>query len=485
MIVSSQKFIRGPSRVGALFLLAAILLFLALPIIAWYRATAAFGSPLAWAISCLAVGLAPFLFYRRNGSIDPFELIYPVIGYLSFLFGARAIYEVINHFPTMRFATPELVSDGAAIAITGMLGVYLGYVLPIGERLAGIVPVPAFLRAGESRYAKPSILIGVAIGLVGEALTIAFDQGASQGDVLQGAGTFWIMPLMNFLPFALYLGILGGLQEPRSTINWAFQIIVLGAIVACFPWYPSKLWLLQPFFYVCVIYHYRRRRFSLAQLLALALASFAIAQLLYIHTLGQQIHQSTLQSYFAANFIGVDMLWRLFFSRFYGFDSLCAIILHARQTGYYLGATYSDLATFFVPRAIWPGKPITYSYEFGFLLARYTGFGERAFAATTYFGELFLNFGVIGIAIGSLIFGFIMRATYEYLMVRVSTKSALLIYGVMLLHFLQTCEGALGGAIPLTLADLAPLAVLLWVSKCFELRGPPIPVVEAQYTGVA
>jgi hypothetical protein len=384
------------------------------------------------------------------------------------LYGVRGIFLSLTGFQTMRFASPQLVADALMTATTGMLGVYIGYVCPIGLHLASSLPIPSVLRAGEVRYMTAAIAVGAAVGLAGELMMIAVSPDFIPGDVLSAAGTFWIVPLMAFLPFALYLSVLNRESGTSGPAAGAFQLAAGVLIAAAFLARPSKQWLLQPAYYVAILYHYRRRRMTPTAALLTGLIGFSAAQLLYIYVHWNSDIES-FRSLLANSSANAPNLWSLIFSRFYGLESMAAIIAHVYQTGsHLLGQTYADIPLFFVPRALWPDKSIAWSYHFSFLLAEYTGHGAGEFAATTYIGELFLNFGIIGVMIGTVAFGLVMRAIYEYLIGRVRTKSAQLIYAVLLVHFIQTCEGSLSGAIPLAICDLIPLVILLMLSLALE-----------------
>jgi len=73
---------------------------------------------------------------------------------------------------------------------------------------------------------------------------------------------------------------------------------------------------------------------------------------------------------------------------------------------------WRDTTTFFIPRVIWPDKPLASeprSYS-----ALYFNFGENSFAITP-FGDLLRNFGPWGVPLGMLVLGFILRVIYRSL----------------------------------------------------------------------
>lgn len=71
-----------------------------------------------------------------------------------------------------------------------------------------------------------------------------------------------------------------------------------------------------------------------------------------------------------------------------------------------------ETTTFFIPRVIWTEKPAASdARRFSDL---YFNFGESSFGITVV-GDLLRNFGVIGIPLGMLVLGFILRVVYDAL----------------------------------------------------------------------
>lgn len=74
----------------------------------------------------------------------------------------------------------------------------------------------------------------------------------------------------------------------------------------------------------------------------------------------------------------------------------------------------NELTTFFIPRIIWPDKPApTDARKYSEL---YFNFGESSFALTT-FGDLLRNFGPIGVPLGMLVIGVLLRFIWTALVV--------------------------------------------------------------------
>jgi hypothetical protein len=73
---------------------------------------------------------------------------------------------------------------------------------------------------------------------------------------------------------------------------------------------------------------------------------------------------------------------------------------------------WKDSVTFFIPRIIWNDKPVaSEARKYGDL---YFNFGENSFVVTPM-GDLLRNFGPVGVPIGMIILGFIIRLIYACL----------------------------------------------------------------------
>lgn len=73
---------------------------------------------------------------------------------------------------------------------------------------------------------------------------------------------------------------------------------------------------------------------------------------------------------------------------------------------------WKDTVTFFIPRIIWHDKPVaSESFKYSDL---YFNFGENAFAVTPM-GDLLRNFGPVGVPLGMIVLGFLIRLIYASL----------------------------------------------------------------------
>jgi hypothetical protein len=97
------------------------------------------------------------------------------------------------------------------------------------------------------------------------------------------------------------------------------------------------------------------------------------------------------------------------FMRFSNFNQLSNVVQVVEEDGYYEGSTLSYLGFAFIPRIIWPEKPLI---QMGAWFAQRIGrgyineYGRFTNAINmTASGELYMNFGYAGVIFGSLFFG--------------------------------------------------------------------------------
>jgi hypothetical protein len=114
--------------------------------------------------------------------------------------------------------------------------------------------------------------------------------------------------------------------------------------------------------------------------------------------------------------------------RLYGFDSMVLLVRYTpSEVPHQDGATLLNLAAGLVPRIFWADKPnIGIGYWFG---ESYWGTPEGVpvvAQAITHPGELYVDFGVVGVIVGMAILGLWYRLAWEALRPRASAAAALI-----------------------------------------------------------
>jgi hypothetical protein len=120
--------------------------------------------------------------------------------------------------------------------------------------------------------------------------------------------------------------------------------------------------------------------------------------------------------------------------RLYGYDSMALVVRYTpSQIPYRLGATLEGLWTGVVPRIVWPDKPnIGIGYWFA---SRYWGTPAGVLEVpqtVTHPGELYIDFGLIGVIVGMALLGLWYRFAFAALRPSESGTAAVL-YTILLL----------------------------------------------------
>jgi oligosaccharide repeat unit polymerase len=258
-------------------------------------------------------------------------------------------------------------------------------------------------------------------------------------------------------------------SEPANIARLIVFASLVAVIGAFFLLRPSKDWILRLFYYPLVFYHYRRSKLP-ALKTALA-GTIAVIGIFFCGVVGhlyvRKFDYDTADTlrFLNNNLDNPRQFFDLLLSRFYGIDAIAVIVEHVRRTGTFLmGSSLAELLYWFVPRAIWPDKPFTFSFTFGQLFQSYVGWGGEAYATTTLFGELYLNFGVIGVIFGSFLFGIFIRLYYIYLIRRIQSKSGIMVYAILLIQSVEFTEGPIGAHVALMVSEAVPFLMLLYIS---------------------
>jgi hypothetical protein len=116
-----------------------------------------------------------------------------------------------------------------------------------------------------------------------------------------------------------------------------------------------------------------------------------------------------------------------------------------------------------VPHALWLGKPSvsTFAGNFGQAVGLQTT--NSSAIAVTEVGELYLNFGVLGMSV-MLLIGGVYRELGEWLRERWRSPLVLALYASMMFLILESSEGILAAELGGTVQTTLVLAFLLWLA---------------------
>lgn len=131
------------------------------------------------------------------------------------------------------------------------------------------------------------------------------------------------------------------------------------------------------------------------------------------------------------------------------------------------GETYLPIVTWVIPRFIWHDKP-TFQYfnDIGHTAGLIGPFDDVTTIVYTSIGELYLNFGDLGVPLGMLVIGMLSRWLYQALMVGTRSRMAIFMYAILIMP-LWSVEEALGPSMGGALRDI--IAGVLVLRLCGAL----------------
>jgi hypothetical protein len=133
------------------------------------------------------------------------------------------------------------------------------------------------------------------------------------------------------------------------------------------------------------------------------------------------------------------------------------------------GATLWPAFVWFVPRALWSGKPIMSigSWYATTVLGWAPGSGETS---PTLPGDFYLNFGLAGVLVGMFLYGLGMRLAYEYLVVRIGPPTGTWAFLPIFMVFGLAIEKNFSAIVGQAMQSLFSVLAIIWL---LQRRGLP------------
>lgn len=381
--------------------------------------------------------------FSPRGLIGIFYLLTFCVGALYYWHDAPG-FTLLYHTGTLPSVTDDALLQASAVGLLSLLALLAGYRLNAFRSL--IRPLPAVPPT------SPRVLVGlsgVLLGIGWTARGIAYASG-SYFVYAQGAGVdprlSWLLTLGTLLPaFGVALVGVAAYHSTRSSVRtrrvfwllvgleiaWGVptgarsEVVALLALVLLVLYYrdaslPSArvlgaVLVLGLFFFPFAQQYRTSAAYGLDSRAALAETARAA---------GDRNAKETLEIGAAATF-----------SRFSDITSVARILeTPGNQTRFAQGETVQWIPEVFVPRAVLPDKedPGRFGIEFGRAYGlTYAGNFAETSTAISQPGEMYLNFGWLGVAAGMLVMGSAYRGLGDYFSGRTQGGFALAIYATL------------------------------------------------------
>jgi oligosaccharide repeat unit polymerase len=398
-------------------------------------------------VSLFTIVTVPLYQYVKRGRRDLFEPIYLAAFVFLLMFWYRSVYVLM--WGSDLLGDPPFPPDILRAWNTSWLYLLLAIVLfyksyysRLGAQAArAFAPLPGQWDLGRA-YAGIGILF--AVGLA--ALLILVRQFGSltsylflKSEVFSTLGTGPLVLFEQCLALSMQVAYTVLIARRSRRAQIIFALVALPAIIAQAVQGIKGAFLFM-FLSLLMLRHYVVRPIRLRSVFLLALVGI----LLVFPAFTALRQASDLVSYQQGweDYLDPVRVLDIATQRFSGIEALVFIIRDTpRVMNYQFGKTYLSVLVSWIPREVWPEKPIL-------------GFGQvftpiylgHVFApggttyAPTIFGEAYVNFHVVGIILVAVLGGIFLRAFHEYLIVRNGNLSGIFIYAVTLPYVLVGLE---------------------------------------------
>lgn len=329
---------------------------------------------------------------------------------------------------------PQVVEIYPRIAILTALGIVVwnfGYGMSSRRQSAKGSHSSHTLQDRSFEYLNPrfGVMFLVAIGVLafylliqstGEGVFVFLLQSWRRGylsdTALSGSSSAFaslLIPGMLLLPLAaiLWLTIIGNNQRRPGIAFWMYTLFVLVALFLVMP----RATVLGSILSLLFVYHYCVRPISWLQV-----TIFSLGGLIYAYAMG--LWRNLSHSAAGIEDFGVLLRGNISVEGLSDFVTSGALadirifVLVAYHYGQdvplHFGATLLRIVTQFIPRALWPAKPLDLGVELGRLSNPYSISGTPA----GYLPEMYMNFHIVGVIVGAFVLGYLLHRLYQLFM---------------------------------------------------------------------
>jgi hypothetical protein len=423
---------------------------------------------------------------RRNLLLTIFSFAYTVffvVPVFVFYIGEIGYIQDVGPTPSPIPIVPADIARGTLAALLGYTVLLIGYVSPVGKIVSRIIP-------RMRREWSAEATLGIAMITIPLGWSVIF---ASQFGLIPrqlGNGVLGIVASGTSFGIGLIAICYQRYRSPAALLLLALAIPPT-MFVNFFT--SSKMLFVMPLVMVVIVHVIITRKLRVwwivGFLIVMALfypASQFYRDLLYttgdnrnyvrmiaqgpkvLSLVGQFLAAHNLGDYFQ---LGLDSTFR----RLDGMGILSVIIRDTPgRVPFQGGWSIAHVAIAYIPRLLWPGKPILGTGQW---ITENYGFGPGIESATgsTWIGELYMNFGWIGILVGMTCAGVFLRFLQESFLGLDATIPAMLVGVVALLTLSSTMGGDILTSVNTVVFALAPVMLAHFLVRTFTPRPARMP----------
>jgi len=404
--------------------------------------------------------------------------------FTSYLLAPKDVFVIGGGFTYLPHIRPTDIMLGQLASLLGLLAMLGGYAIPLGRRVAHLLPQP-------QREWSHGATLGAALVMIPAGWVILI--GGQLGFVPAWLGSGLLGAVGSSVYFGTALLTLAHIRY-RSWPALLFLVLILPPTMAALFFTGSKSIFLAPAVMIVIARLLVLRRIKLRYL---AVGFFAVVLVYPVAQFFREVIQP--QSGGMVSLM-LDPAWALsMMSKFvaqtkfsdyvssgasafsHRFNALGITAVIVRDTPdrvpYQGGWSLGYILLSYVPRALWPGKPV---FEIGQWVTNNFGSGPHIRSATgpSWIGELFFNFGFPGVVVGMALIGVYVRVLHDLLFRRDSPIPALMMGIVALYCLIWRMGGGLLAPINGVIFSAMPLIAMHYLVKTFTPppRVPPPPL---------
>lgn len=327
---------------------------------------------------------------------------------------------------------PQVLTGSLLLAAIGFIALTLGHAIgPSRELLKDRLDAATQGLFSDSRAFWAVITVFSLIGALGLFL-----------DLRGGRREFYPQALLSFGVAAAALLAVRWFTSPaeraRTLLVWAAIATIIGGYGVLVGMKVIFLSLLLPVALGSHFFWRRLRWWHLILGLTIFAATFPFFYAVRNVGLTSSRLPDELKTYYA-----LDRIAAPFLGREYGLDATMLAVDYVQAGNpYFYGRTFQTLPTFFVPRALWPQKPVSFGRVFNREVAKEGIFNPDTFLSPSVIGELYLILGVFAVFMGCLAIGMFQRLAQRTLLgVGQPTPVGLAMYSMLAIPLTQIVEG--------------------------------------------
>ena len=411
---------------------------------------------------------------RTSKRADVMEAIYPASAYFLLIFPFRSLYALVHGTPFLGdppFDENTRRAWALALAyLTLSFAVFLlGYYGPLGRLFARAVPrLPSLWR--WNRVGPLAVGLSL-VGLSSFAWLIQYLGGwqaylTEKQRTLTAGGTTYLYNLLGCLSVAAAILYVRHTRT-RARAHLIQTLAALTLTLAVGATTGAKGAVFFPLLRLLILRHYLVGRLRPRHILLMGLLLVALIPgfNLYRHLPSFE----TLPRSYLNILTDPGLLLTHLLNRFHPLDAVVTIIRDTPNLfDYQYGSTLAPLLVAWIPRQIWPDKPLISSAKvFGetYWAPWFAGTGSAP--SLSVLGEAYINFHLPGMLVVAFSAGWLLRALYCYLVASYPNYSGVFVYALLTPYWITFWEMDIAGAISLVF-----FWAVLVIATCFVVALP-------------